>query len=548
MKLRVVLLCFVLLLGLGLAKGKTEGQVEVIVEFSGPQISGGSRAGLTKQLKDHLGKMKGRLKVQVAEGYWASQSVLVRLPESQVGSLLNVPGVRRVYRNQALGLAKPVAKALASPSEAGNAWALERIGAPQMWASGLKGQGIRIGHLDTGVDASHPELRGKIAAFAVIDADGTPRASNPYDSAEHGTYTAGLLVGNSVGVAPSAQLISALVLPSGNGTLAQVLGGLDWVLEQNVQVVSMSLGLQGTWSEFAPVIERMKQMGVLPVFAVGNTGAETTSPGNLPDVLGIGAADASNQVASFSSRGEVRWGDPYNVAINKPDLVAPGVGVFGIAPGGRYISMSGTSVSTALAAGSAALLMSGGAKAEQTRQALLGTALPLQAGSGKGLLQLVQAAAALGLGQKAAQQASAQPETTQATPVGQKRALLVVETKGAEAAQKALEALGYTPEVVKAKPSERPKQSQIAQFPLVVWVLPGNWAENWPEAQRKMLRAWVENGGRLLMISTNQGQKTLSESSSYGKGKATFASGDFSALAVEQRTQVFQEVLEALLH
>ncbi|GIW24947.1 S8 family serine peptidase [Meiothermus sp.] len=550
----IALLWLIPLASISLAQSRT---VEVIVELEGPQLPRGqARAELMRLLKAHLGQMQGRLKIKAAEGFWASQSFLVRLPESQVGRLLQVPGVRRVYANRAVRIAQPVASALSTPVNSGSNWALERIGAPALWASGLRGQGIRIGHLDTGVDAAHPDLRGKIAAFAVVSADGTPRPSEPYDSSLHGTHTAGLLVGNNVGVAPEARLVSALVLPDGYGTLAQVLGGLDWVLEQNVQVVSMSLGLEGTWTEFAAVIERMKQLGVLPVFAIGNSASSTASPGNMPDVLGIGATDPSNRVAGFSSRGEVRWGAPYHVVLNKPDLVAPGVEVLSTIPGGRYMAMSGTSVSTALAAGSAALLMSGGFKAEQVRQALLSSAQNLElAGSGRGLLRLGEALALLRPRQPdSVQTAQPTPPPSQTSPPptsnpqpGEKTALLILETTGIDGAKQALEGLGFRLEVMQIKPEQRPGPDKIDDFALVVWMLPPNWSDHWPEPQRKMLRAYVEQGGRLMLVSHNQGQRPVAESSAYGKGKASFVSGDLSSLSPERRAQVFQGVIQQLM-
>lgn len=542
--------------------------VEVIVELEGPQLPRGqARAELMRLLKAHLGQMQGRLKIKAAEGFWASQSFLVRLPESQAGRLTQVPGVRRVYANRTVRMAQPVASALSVPVNSGSNWALHNIGAPRLWASGIRGQGIRIGHLDTGVDASHPDLRGKIAAFAVVNADGTRRSSEPYDSSLHGTHTAGLLVGNNVGVAPEARLVSALVLPDGYGTLAQVLGGLDWVLEQNVQVVSMSLGLEGTWTEFAAVIERMKQMGVLPVFAIGNSGNTTASPGNMPDVLGIGSTNQANQVAGFSSRGEVRWGTPYNVVLSKPDLVAPGVDVLSTIPGGRYMAMSGTSVSTAITAGSAALLMSGGFKAEQVRQALLSSAHNLQvAGSGRGIVRVGEALAMLRKQPDNPQVSQPAPPPAQPTPPaqtdppqpqqqpqvnspqpGEKTALLVIETTGADGAKRALESLGFRTEVMQIKPEQRPGADKVDDFALVIWVLPTNWSDNWPEPHRKMLRAYVEQGGRLMLITNNQGQRPVAESSAYGKGKASFVSGDLGSLSVEQRAQVFQGVIQQLM-
>jgi len=514
--------------------------VEAIVQLDGPQLpKGQAQAEIKRLLKAHLGQMQGRLSIKASKGFWASQSFLVRLPESQLNRLAQIPGVRRVYPNRPVQLSQPVASALSNPAESGSNWALQHIGAPGLWAAGMRGQGIRIGHLDTGVDASHPELRGKVVAFAEVGPDGTPRPREPYDSSLHGTFTAGLLVADHVGVAPEARLVSALVLPGGYGTSAQVLGGLDWVLEQNVQIVSMSLGLEGVWSEFVPVIERMKQMGVLPVFAIGNSGGTPASPGNILGVLGVGAINPANQVAGFSSRGEVRWGAPYHTVVSKPDLVAPGVDVRSTVPGGRYMAMSGTSVSTAIAAGGAALLMSGGFKAEQVRQALLHTALPLpSAGSGRGLIRLTEALAAL-------RPAPPSPQVSPPTP--RKSALLVVEVSEAEAAKKALEGLGFGITLLQASPERRPEAGKVAEYPLVIWVLPPDWSNHWPESQRKMLRSYVEQGGRLMLIASSPNQQPLAESSTFGKGKASFVSGDLGRVGLEQQAQVLQNLIQQLL-
>jgi len=339
-------------------------------------------------------------------------------------------------------------------------------------------------------------------------------------------------------------------LPGGYGTLAQVLGGLDWVLEQNVQIVSMSLGLEGSWGEFVPVVERMKQMGVLPVFAVGNSGGAPASPGNMPGVLAVGASNPANQIAGFSSRGEVRWGAPYHTVVNKPDLVAPGVDVHSTIPGGRYMAMSGTSVSTAIAAGSAALLMSGGFKAEQVQQALLSAALPLSsAGSGRGLIRLAEALAALKPTPPSSPQVGQPAPSTPADspPIPKKSALLVVEASEVDAVKKALDGLGFGSTLVQASPTKRPEAGKVAEYPLVVWVLPPDWSNHWPETQRKMLRAYVEQGGRLMLITNNPNQQPLAESSTIGKGRASFVSGDLGRMGLEQQAQVLQGLIQQLL-
>ncbi len=62
-----------------------------------------------------------------------------------------------------------------------------------------------------------------------------------------------------------------------------------------------------------------------------------------------------------------------------------------------------------------------------------------------------------------------------------------------------------------------------------------------------MLRVYVEQGGRLMLITNNQGQRPVNESSAYGKGKASFVSGDLGSLSVERRAQIFQSVIQQLM-
>ena len=106
-------------------------------------------------------------------------------------------------------------------SSSGLAWGLERIGIQACWQRGFTGAGVRVGHLDTGVDGCHPALNGRIAAFAEFDPDGFPvRQAEPKDSGWHGTHIAGIICGRpwedtSIGVAPAAELCSATVIEGG---------------------------------------------------------------------------------------------------------------------------------------------------------------------------------------------------------------------------------------------------------------------------------------------------------------------------------------------
>jgi subtilisin len=235
-----------------------------------------------------------------------------------------------------------------------------------MHAQGLTGKGILVGHLDTGVDGSHPALAGAVKVFAEFDALGNQvTGAKATDSGEHGTHTAGTIAGQPTqgvhfGVAPGAKLASAMVIEGGN-VLARILSGMNWAVGQEVRVLSMSLGLPGSSDAFLAITQILRARGVLPVFAVGNEGPGTSRyPGNYAETLSVGAIDSAGAVADFSSSQRFkRKKDPI-----VPDLVGPGVDIVSCVPGGKYMQMSGTSMATPHIAGLVALLME--AKPEKT--------------------------------------------------------------------------------------------------------------------------------------------------------------------------------------
>lgn len=241
-----------------------------------------------------------------------------------------------------------------------------RIGAPAAWARSFDGTGVKIAVVDTGIDATHPDLAGRVTAERNFSA--SPDAE---DRDGHGTHVASTAAGTGAkdarfkGVAPGAQLINAKVLDDqGVGDDSGIIAGVDWAVAQGADVISMSLGgldTPGIDPLEAQVNKVSAEKGVLFTIAAGNSGpgqGTVASPGSADAALTVGAVDDDDLIADFSSVGP-RTGDK---AV-KPDITAPGVsitaaaaaGVEGQDPSG-YQSLSGTSMATPHVAGAAAIL------------------------------------------------------------------------------------------------------------------------------------------------------------------------------------------------
>jgi subtilisin family serine protease len=320
---------------------------------------------------------------------WLLNGYLKEVTAEELEALAADPRVEAVIENFVVTTPEVRPTALSDSSEEGN-WGVEAAGVRQAWELfGVRGRGVRIGHLDTGVDASHPDLAGRLADWAEFDGRGNRVVGSvPHDNGFHGTHTAGTLVGGSagggpVGVAPEAQLLSAIVLGASGGTLAQVVAGMQWALDPDgdpttddgVRVLSLSLGAPGRFLVFEQVVRTLMDAGVLPVFAIGNGGANTTvAPGNVPGALSVGALSASNGVPYFSGGGRLSGAD--GRLVMKPEIAAPGAAVRSTLPGGVYGTMSGTSMATPFVAGVAALLLekSPTLSADRLRALLLETA------------------------------------------------------------------------------------------------------------------------------------------------------------------------------
>lgn len=276
-----------------------------------------------------------------------------------LAKLRSDPRVSTVTGAPPISLIRPDRKGTAHLSDRVT-WGIRALGVERLWKEGLSGEGILVGHLDTGADGRHPALRAAISHFAEFDALGREvrPSRRPYDTDDHGTHTAATIAGRPVrrrhiGVAPGADLASAIVIEGGE-VIARVLGGLEWAMGHGVRILSLSLGFRGWWDDFRPIVDILRRRDILPVFAVGNEGPGTSrSPGNYPEALSVGAHDRRSRVCGFSSSQRFRRAaDPI-----VPDLVAPGASITSARPGRGYQAMDGTSMATPHIAGLAALLM-----------------------------------------------------------------------------------------------------------------------------------------------------------------------------------------------
>ncbi|MFJ6432192.1 S8 family peptidase [Streptomyces sp. NPDC091416] len=240
-----------------------------------------------------------------------------------------------------------------------------QVRAPEAWAKGLDGTGSKVAVLDTGIDATHPDLKDAVAA---------EKSFVPGESADdrhgHGTHVASTIAGSGAasggkekGVAPGAKLYVGKVLSNaGEGSQSGILAGMEWAEEQGVDVVSMSLGTSGSSDGTDPLSQAVDRLsadgGPLFVIAAGNniSVGSIGSPGAAASALTVGAVDQRDARAGFSSQGPVA----HSYAL-KPDISAPGVGISAAAAhpadgAPMYQSMSGTSMATPHVAGGAAIL------------------------------------------------------------------------------------------------------------------------------------------------------------------------------------------------
>jgi hypothetical protein len=251
-------------------------------------------------------------------------------------------------------------------------WNISAIKADAAWTDfGLRGEGMVVGNIDTGVNAAHPCLVPNYRGGTNSWFDPIGGSPGPYDVYGHGTATISGAVGNDpaaafYGVAPNAQFIVAKGYgDDGSSSASDLLACAAWMLDPDGDPATADMpdAVNNSWGAgqadpwFVLAIEAWHAAGIYPVFAAGNDGPDPgtiVTPADYLNVLAVGATTSSNVIANWSSRGPATWN---GVDYLKPDLVAPGSGVRVARASGGYIpSVGGTSFACPHVSGAAALI------------------------------------------------------------------------------------------------------------------------------------------------------------------------------------------------
>ncbi|MCX5913453.1 MAG: S8 family serine peptidase [Deltaproteobacteria bacterium] len=317
---------------------------------------------------------KGAKRIQ---SFWILNRIAALVKVEGVPELARIPGVVLITLDESV-YPPPQRQAAESPE----AWNLQAIRAPDLWALGYTGAGIVVATLDSGVDLNHPDLRPTWRGGENSWYDPHGEHLSPSDTDGHGTATMSLIVGGNaggtpIGVAPNARWIAAKIFnDAGNAKISTLLSGFQWLLDPDgnpatddaPHLVGNSWGFEASdqclweppFDSIRQAISNLRASGIATVFSAGNYGPPaggSISPANYPESFAVGAVDANLKISSFSSRGPGACdGSIY------PELVGPGEAIkaANLTSGGEtpnsYSYWSGTSFSVPQVVGAMALL------------------------------------------------------------------------------------------------------------------------------------------------------------------------------------------------
>jgi serine protease AprX len=368
-------------------RAKPNGEFRVIVDTNEPDLGSVKGAKLPAALRSQFNAKRSQgavSRIRALGGKWVNSLTVIggataTLKASAIIKLTLDPFINFIHLDKKV-------KVMGGPGDQSQYTKISH--AANVWAQGIRGQGVSVAILDSGIapvdDLVSPTSR-IVASVDLVN----PNA--PGDPGGHGTHVAGIVAGNGtdsaqgrLGVAPGANVVNVRVIGSdGTANLSSVIGGIQWVIQNrkayNIRVMNLSLGAPATGSyrndPLAAAVEMAWNSGIVVVAAAGNGGptpGSIVTPGVDPYIVTVGAIDdngtldtSDDVLGSFSSLG------PTPDGFHKPDLVAPGRKIVSLrSPGSfldqllpdritdnNYFRLTGTSMSSPVVAGAAALML-----------------------------------------------------------------------------------------------------------------------------------------------------------------------------------------------
>jgi serine protease AprX len=320
------------------------------------------------------------------------------LPAAAIASVRADPAVRSVTPDAKVQVATARTGGLGTTAAADSEPTSDytrALRAEQVWQAGVKGQGVTVAVIDTGITPS-ADISGRLVTVEnglsgtapCKNLSGQPTCADQYG---HGTFVGGIIAGDGAsssgtysGVAPRANLLAVKVAgPDGSTDVSNVLAAIQWVVSfkntYDIRVLNLSLSTNSTQTyrtdPFNYAVERAWDAGIVVVVSASNRGPNpqtVSKPADDPLVISVGALDdrgtagiGDDELPDFSSRGPT-----IADGLAKPDLVAPGAHLMSLrSPGstvdeqfpestyGAYRRGSGTSFAAAATSGVVALML-----------------------------------------------------------------------------------------------------------------------------------------------------------------------------------------------
>jgi subtilisin family serine protease len=342
-KMKYLALLFMMLVVL-VGQSSAQDMGRYIVTIQGPAEEAVTRAG---GIVDHVFEL--------------IPAIAIRIPEAALSGLVRNPTVVSIEEDiEVTALPKPdtpPGQDKKPPPDGGGdeppapsqelPWGVDRIDAEYAHSAGYTGAGVKVAVLDTGIDYKHSDLDDNCyGGVNVINS-----RKDYKDDNGHGTHVAGIIAAENnnigvVGVAPEASLYGVKALDrNGSGWLSDIIAGLEWCVNNGMDIVNMSLSTNSDIQTFHDACDAASSTVTL-VAAAGNDGGAVDYPAAYDSVIAVSATNSSDGLAYFSSYGP-------EIAI-----AAPGVNILSTYKGGGYETHSGTSMACPHVVGTLALNLS----------------------------------------------------------------------------------------------------------------------------------------------------------------------------------------------